>query len=468
MNGAGYALPESFLRNMQELLGDEFCQFIDSYSKPSRRGLRLNRLKADANSIDLGIPLTPVPWCKEGFEYPTTARPGKSLLYGAGLFYIQEPSAMCPAAVLRPKPGEKVLDICAAPGGKSVQLAGYLRGQGVLVSNDASPSRSRALVKNLEMAGVTNAIVLTEMPYRLATRFLEYFDTILVDAPCSGEGMFRRDPDAARAYTANKPEACVALQKEILHHAAKMLKPGGRMVYSTCTFNPLENEGVISSFLQARPEFELLPIDHEGLGISPGRSEWATVGVANLNSTARIWPHLAPGEGHYVAKVRKQRAEEGRSQRLKATDNSSGKVYRNRKVDKAFTAFCEEMLKGIDFLGPIIRHGNSIYMQPEEIDLKGLRVARSGWLLGECAKDRFIPSQALAMGITKNQARYTIELAEPDVTRYLKGESLTPPEDYSAPGKPWVLICYKGHPLGWARLVQGRLKNQLPNGWIMP
>jgi len=513
---------------MRELLGSEFDAFKAGYSQPSRRGLRFNRLKCDflpaldtqASPVSLNPAfgtLAPVPWCKEGYEYPPDARPGKSILYNAGLYYIQEPSAMSPAAILRPEPGQRVLDICAAPGGKSVQLAGYMHGgagripsaeahfpssRGVLVSNDISPSRSRALVKNLEMAGVTNAIVLTENPHRLAERFADYFDCILVDAPCSGEGMFRRDPDAAKAYTANKPESCGAMQQEILRHAAKMLKPGGRLVYSTCTFNTLENEDAVAAFLVAHPDFKLLPIDHEGLEVSRGRDA--------RGYTARIWPHTSSGEGHFIALMQKAGNVDSHTQSLRCeagqasndTPSLRGKAeaiqgYGTRgypqsppteranntreradnartacRLPEEFVAFCNENLHPPAFTDPnliIHRHNNSLFLQPENIDLTGLRVARSGWLLGECTKGRFVPSQALAMGIGKSQARYVIDLPELEAQRYLKGESLTP-DDWpgkSALGKPWVLVCYSGLPLGWARLVQGRLKNQLPTSWVV-
>ncbi|MCL2571740.1 MAG: RsmB/NOP family class I SAM-dependent RNA methyltransferase [Defluviitaleaceae bacterium] len=437
-------LPELFLTNMKELLGEEYEAFLGSYNDPTRRGLRFNLLKTSCatlvrcqgdSSDDTFRNLIPVPWCGEGYEYPGDMRPAKSILYNAGLFYIQEPSAMCPAAILRPEPGDRVLDLCAAPGGKSVQLAGYMQGRGVLVSNDASPSRAKALVKNLELAGVTNAIVLTEMPYRLADRFEGYFDCILVDAPCSGEGMFRRDPDAIKAYTANKPEACAQIQQDILHHASRMLKPGGRMVYSTCTFNTVENEGSINDFISS----------YEGY---------------KLNLIKRIWPHKDPGEGHFIAHM------------TKAGKRDFSPDIPINKPPREFEAFCDEALESFPFtggrfyLGDIAKSNSQrLFFLPQALELSGLRVARSGWLLGEISKGRFIPSQALAMGIIKTQARHAVDLSESDATRYLKGESLATEKDI--PGKPWILICYQGHPLGWARLVQGRLKNHLPTGWVL-
>jgi len=474
-------LPESFITQMKALLTDEFDAFLETYDAPTVRGLRLNKLKPS----DIYADLPPVPWCANGRYYPETDRPAKSIYFNAGLYYIQEPSAMCPAEVLKPEPGRRVLDLCAAPGGKSVQMAGFLQGRGLLVSNDASPSRSRALVKNLEMAGVTNAIVTTEMPNRLAKRFVEFFDRILVDAPCSGEGMFRRDSDAVKAYTSNKPVACAEIQQEILREAAKMLKPGGRLVYSTCTFNTLENEGTIKDFLAKHPEFVLIPISHEELGISKG--------LDGLDEVGRIFPHRAKGEGHFVALLEKlvvpkktKPAEQGTNKaceqarakacehRAKACEHRAEACeYRakagapfTKKTNSQFLEFCKEhIIPSLD--GYIVPHGVNLYLQPEPVDLSGLRVARSGWFLGETAKGRFVPSQALAMGLKKEDVKYAVELSENEAVKYLKGETLDCAAADLPSTKPWVMMCYKGYPLGWARFVQGRLKNNLPVGWAV-
>jgi len=468
---------------MKEMLGDEYEAFLSSYEQIPLRGLRVNRLK------DFSVDLAPVPWCGSGFYFPADERPSKTLAYAAGLFYIQEPSAMCPVEVLEPRPGERVLDMCAAPGGKSVQIAGFMQGEGLLVSNDASPTRSRALVKNLERAGIRNAVVLTELPKKLAARFPEFFDRILVDAPCSGEGMFRRDADVVKAYTANKPEACVAMQMEILHHAAELLKPGGRMVYSTCTFNTMENEGVISAFLDKHEEFSLVEIDHTALGISPGRmgeqqAQTATdpgrmMNSTDLSRTARLWPHKLNGEGHFVACLQKSGGinedDEQHCQDVIPTvlRNSSDyieprtKTYlKPDKPPKEFEAFCDDFLINFNMHRSFRIHNASIYIQPEPLDLRGLRVARSGWHVGDILRDRFEPSQAFAMGLTARDAVYSVELSEEDAWRYLRGESLESTIK-TAHKKPWVLICHENHPLGWAKLVQGRLKNQLPTGWVM-
>jgi len=441
-------LPESFLANMQELLGEEYESFIDSYSSPSLRGLRLNLKK-----VNITFPFTrelePVPWCNSGFYYTEELRPSKSIYYHAGLFYIQEPSAMCPAEILDVKPKHRVLDLCAAPGGKSVQIGGYLSNEGVLFANDASPSRSRALVNNLERAGI-KAVVTTEQPYKLANNFPNFFDRILVDAPCSGEGMFRRDSEAIKAYTISKPQSCATIQREVLHHASKMLKPSGKIVYSTCTFNTLENEGTITEFLSTHKNFSLLPIDYKSLGIAQGK----------LPETARIFPHHTQGEGHFIALLQKNQNDDEYEQ---AINPNKGNI----KIPKEFLSFCSENLH-LNFPSwLVVAHGVNLYLQPESIELSGLRVARSGLFLGESTKGRFTPSQALAMYLTPANVRHSIELPEENAWRYLYGESLTAPDDLSdISTKPWVQICYESYPLGWARLVQGRLKNKLPVGWV--
>ena len=476
MGEFGDSLPLSFLQHMGELLDEQLEAFLNSLSEPSRRGIRLNPLKLGCNDSQFADdkipqyallenigPLTPVPWCREGYLYPNEVRPAKNIMYSAGLFYVQEPSAMCPAAVLNPQPGQLVLDICAAPGGKSVQLAGLLQGQGLLVSNDASFSRCKPLAINLELAGVTNAVVIAEMPARLAKRFSEYFDCILIDAPCSGEGMFRRDPAAIRAYAANGPDVCIPQQLDILHNAALMLKPGGRMVYSTCTFNLLENEGVIAEFLHTHPGFELLTIDHEGLGLSPGLN--TNFSQHKLTRTARIWPHISPGDGHFIALIGKAGSSCGNNTTSEYEDHTKDPGRGSIKPPEAFIEFYNSHISDMfNFTTGIFhQHENSLFYQPVNLDLKGLRVVRNGWHIGEIAKGRFTPSHALAMGITKNQARHAINLPEADAKRYLKGESIQAPVNCtSMPGKPWVLICHNSYPLGWARLVNGRLKNQLP------
>jgi NOL1/NOP2/sun family putative RNA methylase len=431
---------------------DDYHDFIDCLTQPPCHGLRTNFLKTTTQEISTLLPydLQPIPWCKEGFIYPSTERPAKSLAYFAGLFYIQEPSAMLPAVLLDAKPGEAVLDICAAPGGKSVQIAGQMQNEGLLISNDASASRSRALIRNLELAGVTNAVVLNEQPAKLAGRFVDFFDRILVDAPCSGEGMFRRDPEAKKAWTENKPEACALIQKEILKHAAVMLKPGGRLVYSACTFNTRENEEQIESFLKTHGDFSLVPINHPVYGISPG--------LNILPGAARIWPHRAEGEGHFAALLIKRKVE----------PQTASILYKPKPLPHPqrilIDNFIETDLK-IKIPGEFIAHHENIYRIPDNLlDINGLRIARMGWHIGKISKDRFKPSHAMALGLKAKEARYFVNLGQEEAVSYIKGYSI--PYNLDA-NKKFVLVGYKNHPLGWAVYRDGLLKNKLPVNWVM-
>ncbi|MDO7905990.1 RsmB/NOP family class I SAM-dependent RNA methyltransferase [Paenibacillus sp. JX-17] len=305
-------LPAAFVERMQHLLGDEFDSFMKSYDSAPHAGIRVNTLKASVKEFQRLTPfeLTAIPWCPSGFYVPYGTKPGLHPYYHAGIYYIQEPSAMAPAELLGVKPGDRVLDLCAAPGGKSTQIAAKLEGQGVLVTNDISADRTKALAKNIELYGVRNAVVLNETPQKIADAFPNYFDKILIDAPCSGEGMFRKDEDMIKQWETHSVERCVLMQRDILQTAASLLAPGGTIVYSTCTFAPEENESMIGEFLQAHPDFRVIPVGPE-LGFRPGRPDWLQ-GMAGtddlsdqvkeqLTGTGRLWPHVIEGEGHYAA-----------------------------------------------------------------------------------------------------------------------------------------------------------------------
>ena len=464
-------LPGPFIEKMRSLLGEEADDFFSALTeKPKISGLRVNTLKIqlDTLSNQLGIiPLVPIPWCPSGLYYPsdTKERPSKSPLYKAGLYYLQEPSAMAPVEILAPEPGDRVLDLCAAPGGKAAQIAGHLQGGGLLVANDSSASRSRALVKNLTLCGVRNAIILNEAPKRLISRFGEFFDKILVDAPCSGEGMFRKDPDAVRAWTANKPGACIILQREILHYAAGMLKPGGYMVYSTCTFNTMENEEMIAHFIKSHSNFETAAIDHKAYGFSGG--------FPPVEEAARLWPHKLDGEGHFICKLRKK-------------PDVNEPVQKANRIPKLKSASGTQRTIKVQLRGT--ERSQAIYAVPEAMppgdvpDLTGLRIARFGWYLGDektgCsgaagksgaarksgAKSRFEPSHEYALGLKRDEWETVYDLSPDECERYLRGESFEAELPFE--NKSWVLVCVSGYPLGWARWVNGQLKNKYPQGWI--
>jgi len=452
-------LPEAFVNRMQHMLGPEFEEFLASYDRPRYYGLRVNTLKISVEHFVKISPfeLEPILWTREGFYIGEEDRPAKHPYYHAGLYYIQEPSAMVTVAVLEPQPGDRVLDLCAAPGGKSTQIAARLACKGVLVANDVSNERIKGLVRNLEMFGVKNYIVVNELPKRLAEKFRGYFDKIVVDAPCSGEGMFRKDPYAVKSWGDFSIEKCTGMQKSILRHCSAMLKPGGYIVYSTCTFAPEENEGMINDFITRNPEFELVEIRRLP-GFEPGRPEWAGAGE-ELRKSIRLWPHKIKGEGHFVAL-------------LKKTDGDTRVVPEHEPPSppaetlRGYYDFVEDTLNVSIESGPhgrLIRRHSKLYLAPAGLpDLQGLKVIRPGWFLGELQKDRFKPVAPLALGLKKDDVKRVLDFPSDsgEVIRYLKGETLNVTGEWG-----WNVVCVDGFPLGWAKQLKDRLNNYYPSGW---
>lgn len=450
-------LPLAFTEKMKKLLGDEYSDFVSTYTTEHYKGIRVNILKTSVEEYLKIAPfeLKAVPWVKEGFYYidDEQDRPGKHPHYHCGLYYIQEPSAMIPVEVLDPKPGDKVLDISAAPGGKSTQIGAKLKGEGVIVANDISPKRTKALVKNIEIFGIKNSIVTNEEPKKLAQKFVEYFDKILVDAPCSGEGMFRRDPKATKSWSEFSVEECCNMQKDILQWIPKLLKPGGRLVYSTCTFSPEENEGTIDWFLREFPEFEVEDI--QGIeGLDRGKPEWIEAS-SQLVNTGRAWPHKINGEGHFVARLRKKSSS--------SVSSYKPFVLNNKEIEE-FTKFEEENLK-INLGDRLHRVGNRLYTIPYDVpELTGINVVNTGLYIGEFLKNRFEPSQALAMALRKEDVASYVDISSNSIEaiKYLKGETLLLDEE-----KGWKLICIDGYPVGWGKQIQGSLKNYYRSQWRM-
>ncbi|MDW7674131.1 MAG: RsmB/NOP family class I SAM-dependent RNA methyltransferase [Bacillota bacterium] len=459
-------LPNRFTSRMKNLLQDEYQNFIASYSQPSYLGLRINTLKIPVEKfMELNpFQLEPVPWVQEGFYYQESERPSKHPYYHAGLYYLQEPSAMAPAAFLEAKPGERVLDLCAAPGGKATQLAASIKGQGLLVVNDINAERTKPLVKNLELCGATNFVAINETPENLAKVFPGYFDKIIIDAPCSGEGMFRKDSSAIKSWEDYTVEVCVTMQENILQVAASMLKPGGQLLYSTCTFSPEENESRINKFLDNNAGYELVPIEKKG-GMASGRPEWAN-GRQDLALTARFWPHLIKGEGHFLALIQKQNSCHSQKEIYgPITYNSTFKKDITKEARYEITDFWTKYIKKPLPKG-LVQVKSYIYYQPSGLpDLMGLKVIRAGWYLGEAKKGRFEPSQALVMGLTKSDLQQVLDLPtnSQEVIRYLKGETIENPEGFQG----WVAVCVAGFPLGWAKGQGGLLKNHYFKGWRM-
>ncbi len=425
-------LPQEFLQRMKNQLGQEYPAFLESLERPRAVALRRNPLKGSAPMLPFVT--EPVPWEPMGFYYAPDTRPGLHPYHEAGVYYMQEASAMAPAALLDPKPGERICDLCAAPGGKTTQIAGRMDGRGLLLCNEINPKRAKILSRNIERMGVSNALVTNEHPKVLAERYPGFFDRVLVDAPCSGEGMFRKEEAAVTDWSLETVAMCANRQKEILSSAAAMLKPGGRLVYSTCTFAEEENEQVIAHFLREHPEFEPESVE----------APWFTPGT---DGTFRLWPHKLLGEGHFAAVLRKNGTEEG-----------SVPLEPEQKLPKQWLSFAGEL--GISLpRGKALFFGNSLFWVPTELPvLRGIRVVRPGLELGELKKDRFQPAHALALWLkaAANQENFTWDSRE--IRAYLHGETV--PSRKSG----WCLVQVDGYSIGWGKGDKTQLKNHYPKG----
>lgn len=455
-------LPEDFTASMRELLGDEYPEYLDSFGRNPAMAVRVNTLKISVEEFCRSCPfdLHPVPWAENGFYVTKDARVTHHPYYYAGLYYVQEPSAMVPASRLPIQEGDRVLDLCAAPGGKATELGARLKGTGLLVANDISHSRAKALLKNLELFGIKNACVCSEAPEKLSGVYGEYFDKILVDAPCSGEGMFRKDPSMLKAYRKNGPSYYRPLQERILEAAWRMLKPGGMLLYSTCTFSILENEGTILHFLESHPDMEL-----EVIRDCPGFSQGIRLGKENLHleRCIRLFPHRIEGEGHFAALLKKSLERKERSSFHAAEEKRS-------KPPTPWERFSDEMLQAYPGDFDYLQIQEGLYGLPRgERPPGGIRFLRTGLFLGSCKKDRFEPSQALAMSLTPKEVKRVWNLSAEDdrIFRYLKGETLETEGEEGELPNGWVLLCADGHPLGWGKLINGTLRNKYYAGWRM-
>lgn len=396
-------LPIEFEKKMKAFLGDEWDDFLYSYDNNRFQALRFNTLKVQSHEEIMRILKTlkissdkKVSWANEAYYFDENVRPGKHPYHEMGLYYIQEPSAMSAAALLAPKPGMRVLDLCAAPGGKSTQLATYLGDSGLLVSNEINTQRSRILSQNIERMGIKNAIVTNEDSFVLASHFPGFFNAIQVDAPCSGEGMFRKLPEAIEQWSMENVAICAARQKEILDNAAVMLKPGGVIVYSTCTFSKEENEDVIEYFLERHPDF-------------------------TLEEMERFWPHKVDGEGHFVAKLVRRGCVDTDLKADRKTQKNKNSKNRKNETKPALTK--ENMKLLSEFLDEtisedmaawiknsrLVMFGEQLYRLPDiEVDIKGLKVQRAGLHIGEFKKQRFEPSHSLALALKLNDAKRNV------------------------------------------------------------
>ena len=463
-------LPVEFEEKIRHCLEGEYEDFLASYDRPRRRGLRVNLSKISSEKFAKELAGTMqsvepdrVLWTDNGFYVSPEIKAAQHPYYAAGLYYMQEPSAMYPAACLPVDAGDKLLDLCAAPGGKATELAVKLEqkekacpggSKGVLIANEIDSSRAKALLHNLELTGMRNYCVLNETPERLAKAFPEYFNKILVDAPCSGEGMFRKEEAALTLWSQERVEACAKTQKDILEQAYVMLKPGGQMVYSTCTFSPEEDEQQIDVFTEAHPDMIVLKQE-------------------------RLWPHKVEGEGHFLTLLIKRSsmaAEESPFQDKKTKRSGKNKrvVHPNKEQMALLQTFFRDMtetsdLRDISKEDVEIRQDRAYLPAADTERLNGLHVIRNGLWLGEWKKKRFEPSQPLALSLAAGS--YTREIrfsaGGTEIEAYLRGESIRVPEEEK--GLPvsdgWTLVCVEQWPVGWGKTVNGVLKNHYPAGW---
>lgn len=455
-------LPIEFEKKMKAFLGNEWDDFLYSYDNNRFQALRFNTLKVQSPEEImrilkvLGISSDKrVSWANEAYYFDENVRPGKHPYHEMGLYYIQEPSAMSAAALLAPKPGMRVLDLCAAPGGKSTQLATYLGDSGLLVSNEINTQRSRILSQNIERMGIKNAIVTNEDSFVLASHFPGFFNAIQVDAPCSGEGMFRKLPEAIEQWSVENVAICAARQKEILDNAAVMLKPGGVIVYSTCTFSKEENEDVIEYFLERHLDF-------------------------TLEEMERFWPHKVDGEGHFVAKlVRRGSVDTDLKADRKTKKNKNSKNRKNetkpaltKENMKLLSEFLDETIS--DDMAALIKNsrlvmfGEQLYrLHDMEVDIKGLKVPRAGLHIGEFKKQRFEPSHSLALALKLNDAKNVVKLTcdNPQTIGFFNGQSVMLSDEQAAECKKgWALVCVDGYTAGWGKVNGTQVKNHYPKG----
>ena len=423
-------LPEAFIERMkQQLPTDEWGAFFAVYEQEPLKGLRANTLKIAPEWLCGKLPVgNGVAWEENGFYYEGE-KVGAHPYHAAGLVYSQEPSAMCAAPMLGVESGERVLDLCSAPGGKGTRLAADLNGEGLIVLNEPIPSRAKILLQNVERMGITNAVVTCEYPDKLAEKFAGYFDKIMVDAPCSGEGMFRKNAEEALSEWSEENVAlCAERQSGILACAETMLSEGGKMVYSTCTFAPEEDELQVESFTAAHPNMSLV------------RQE-------------KLYPHRVAGEGHFAALFTKKDGGMALMKPFKSVCSpASAKVYREFEKE-LFSTYQARNLHEVNGV---------IYSLPKDVfDFKGLNVLRVGLKLGEVKNGRFEPAHALAMAVAFADAKNTVSLTVDDerTQGYLRGDTI------EADGKNgWCLVCVDGYPLGWGKRVNGTVKNHYPKG----
>ncbi len=436
-------LPLQFKARMQEMLGDDADKFFNAFLENEHTGIRINSLKRGSLSAIKSVcgDMEPVLWCKNGYYADKKIISGKHPYHMGGLVYFQEPSAMAVVEALEICEGDFVLDLCAAPGGKATQAAEKLSETGILVANEIIEKRAKILAENISRLGIKNSVVTNETPSNLSKKYANFFDKIIVDAPCSGEGMFRKDIKALTEWSAEHTMSCALRQKKILADAVKMLKGGGKLVYSTCTFAPCENEGVVDWVLSNYPEMRLEKITLNGL--SDANGEWVN-SKYDLSGAKRIFPHISKGEGHFLALFKK-----------KGTESAKKQAQNPSKIAEEYRKFERENLN-VKLNGEIISFGERLFLMPYGINIDKIKSELAGLFLGTAKKGRFIPSHSLCLALEKGDFKRSAEISFKDAERFFHGETI----ETNAVG--WTAVTYGGFPIGWGKGTDGVLKNHFP------
>ena len=439
-------VPNTFYDRMKATLKDDFDAFMQTYDRDYHVSLNVNTLKIDVPTFLKTFPYTlkPVPWTEDGFYYNPEDAVTKHPYFYAGLYYVQEPSAMAPVNVLKPQPGYICLDLCAAPGGKSMQISNFIEDKGMLVTNDINETRVKAILRNVEKFGLRNVVILNETPQNIAKVMGNHFDSILIDAPCSGEGMFRKDPKAVKSWEKYGPSECQVIQRGIIEQLEQLVRKEAQIAYSTCTFAEIGNEDQLTYLLENDDVFSPKALSLEGIALDDPSKPYQT----------HIWPHRNEGEGHFIGTLNAM-----------GKDEKQTAYYEENEPPEVFQLFMKQHLKR-PLRGHFSLEGERLLLKPEvKMPLKTLHVVREGLLLGEITKGRFTPSQALAMYLKADDFSPTVQFSaeDGDVMKYLKGETVF----VSVETEGLHLVCVDGFPLGFSKVSKGTLKNLLPSSWRM-
>ncbi len=436
-------LPSDFLTRMRELISDDYEDFVKSYDTEINKGVRVNTLKSK-DGAGLFSACESVLWCDDGYYITNPEINGNHPYHAAGVLYFQEPSAMSVAVGMPLGGNPKILDLCAAPGGKTTHIGARMNNKGLLISNEIVQKRAVILSENVERMGLTNTIVTNETPSRLAERFIGYFDGVIVDAPCSGEGMFRKEPQAVDEWSVSHTLSCAVRQKNILDDAYKMVKQGGYIMYSTCTFSYDENESVVQYMID-KYNMELCPIDGLDM-LSQGIGE-------EMSACRRVFPHKHKGEGHFTALLR--RTEPNKEYTLPKKKDTKDAALENAK--KLYYEF-EKTALNIHLDGEFVLFGDNLYLLPERVDIDKLKIMRCGLHLGVCKRNRFEPSHALSHALCEEAYINKVEIPSDDnrIKQYMHGETI------SADTTGWCVVKADNYVIGWGKGSNGIVKNHYP------